>query len=636
MLRIIFLTLVLLPVTVLGQTSILDSLFLEYKKASDPMEKLTLLRAITSEQPETDQRIRYAYELLNLAKKYDSYFFQHSAELQLGIGYRFKGDLGSSLEHLLLALEIAQINNDSKLIGSSYGEISGTYASQGDLRTSVQYMNKAISIFKMQEDTLNLSIALLNTGYDYYTLHEYDTSIMYGREAEKLVSNYSEMIPKRKKSMLAYIRGNIAVTEAAVGEKSKAVQALKASIQSLRELEDYYAIADFLKSLGSIELDLGNRTNAENIALEALDLSQNFGLSGLNRDLNLLLYKIFLLKGNYQRALEYHLNYTALADSIENKNVIRNMEKQISSFELAQKESQVQLLQAKQRSQKAVLITAVVIGFAFAILMIVVFVYYRSKIKVNRLLRSQKDSLERLNETKDKFFSIISHDLRGPVSSMMGVSDLIRHFVDQKNEEQLLEMANHMEGSVNQLSSLLDNLLSWAMQQQGHFPNVPEKVDFNTMINQIMEMFSNMAAGKKINLKSHIEGALELWVDRNSIHTVFRNLINNAIKFTGQEGEIHIDALIQGSVATIKVSDTGVGMSQAKVDSLFKLNDENSTYGTAGEKGLGLGLQLVQEFVQMNNGKITVASEEGHGTVFMVSLPLFEKRKLTASEALRF
>ena len=195
----------------------------------------------------------------------------------------------------------------------------------------------------------------------------------------------------------------------------------------------------------------------------------------------------------------------------------------------------------------------------------------------------------------------------------------------------MLEMANHMENSVNQLSSLLDNLLSWAMQQQGHFPNVPEKVNFNFMIIEIIGMFSNMAAGKKINLESHIEQPLHLWVDRNSIHTVFRNLINNAIKFTEPGGDIVVSATTLDHEAIIQVTDNGVGMSQSKVERLFHLNDENTTYGTAGEKGLGLGLQLVQEFVQMNSGTIKVSSKEKEGTTFTISLPLFEKQKVAKS-----
>jgi signal transduction histidine kinase len=621
-----------MPLQGSGQTPLLDSLLNRYNSATEVNERLTLLRSITSEEPETNQRIIYANQLLELARKNNSYYFQHAAELQLGIGYRFMGDLSKSLKHLLLSLEIAEENQDEKLIGSSIGEIAATYASQGDIRASVQFSNRTINIFRSQKDTLNLSIALLNTGYDYYTINELDSSILYGREAEHLVSNFSGITEKRKESLLAYIRGNMAITQAALGQKDEAIEALERSIDNLRFVNDYYAVADFSKFLGEIQFDVGQIENAEKNALEALELAKTYGLSELNRDLNLLLFEINRKKGNTKVALDYHIQYTNLADSIENKNVIRQMEKQQSAFDLAQKESEVELLKAQRKNQQAVIIIATVVVFAFAVMVIVIFIYYRSKIRINRVLKRQKVSLERLNETKDKFFSIISHDLRGPVSSLFGVSELIRHFVKEDSKEHLLEMANNMESSVEQLSNLLDNLLNWAMQQQGHFPNVPEKVDVTEMIDDIVAMFSNMANGKRVKLESLIDYPIFLWVDKNSVHTILRNLINNAIKFTPEGGRINVDAKLNSGMAEIAVIDTGIGIPQSKLDRLFKMNGEGNTYGTAGEKGLGLGLQLVKEFMDMNNGTITAESTEGEGTMFIVQLPLFTKEPVKSGQ----
>lgn len=621
-----------MPLQGSGQTPLLDSLLNRYNSATEVNERLTLLRSITSEEPETNQRIIYANQLLELARKNNSYYFQHAAELQLGIGYRFMGDLSKSLKHLLLSLEIAEENQDEKLIGSSIGEIAATYASQGDIRASVQFSNRTINIFRSQKDTLNLSIALLNTGYDYYTINELDSSILYGREAEHLVSNFSGITEKRKESLLAYIRGNMAITQAALGQKDEAIEALERSIDNLRFVNDYYAVADFSKFLGEIQFDVGQIENAEKNALEALELAKTYGLSELNRDLNLLLFEINRKKGNAKVALDYHIQYTNLADSIENKNVIRQMEKQQSAFDLAQKESEVELLKAQRKNQQAVIVIATVVVFAFAVMVIVIFIYYRSKIRINRVLKRQKVSLERLNETKDKFFSIISHDLRGPVSSLFGVSELIRHFVKEDSKEHLLEMANNMESSVERLSNLLDNLLNWAMQQQGHFPNVPEKVDVTEMIDDIVAMFSNMANGKRVKLESLIDYPIFLWVDKNSVHTILRNLINNAIKFTPEGGRINVDAKLNSGMAEIAVIDTGIGIPQSKLDRLFNMNGEGNTYGTAGEKGLGLGLQLVKEFMDMNNGTITAESTEGEGTMFIVQLPLFTKEPVKSMQ----
>ncbi|MEO1256973.1 MAG: HAMP domain-containing sensor histidine kinase, partial [Bacteroidota bacterium] len=258
----------------------------------------------------------------------------------------------------------------------------------------------------------------------------------------------------------------------------------------------------------------------------------------------------------------------------------------------------------------------------------VIFVYYRNKIRINRVLKRQKVSLERLNETKDKFFSIISHDLRGPVNSLFGVSQLIRHFVKNKETDQLLEMADHMETTVERLSNLLDNLLNWALQQQGHFPNVPEKVELKEMIDEILEMFSNMSSGKQIDATSNIQEPVYLWVDKNSVHTIFRNILNNAIKFTHKGGFVRVDLTLDDSYAYISVIDNGIGIANDELKKLFNLSDGSSTYGTSGEKGLGLGLSLVKEFIDMNKGKISVESTLNEGTTFSLELPLFEKHKV--------
>jgi len=624
LLKYVCILLLVLPLWLNAQTPYLDSLTRELNNATTPNEKMYILRLIASDEPDSEKRIAYANQLKDLAVAHDNFFFHHAAELQLGIAYRFRGDLSRSLFHLLNSLEIAKENDDEKSIGASYGEIAATYASQGDLELAVSYSNKIIELFRQQQDTFNLTIALLNTAYDYYTLDKLDTSLMYGREAEFLAQRFSDIEPERRASLLAYISGNTAITQGALGQKEKAIESLNESIETLKAVSDYYAVADFMKFMGEIQFDLGKVDEAEKNATEALKLAEVYGMSELSRDLNLLLFRINNSRGNAGEALKYHLAYTSLADSLENKNVIREMAKQRSAFELAQKESEVALLKAQRKNQQAVVIIATVVVFAFAILVIVIFIYYRSKIRVNRLLTKQKASLERLNETKDKFFSIISHDLRGPISSLMGVSHLIRHFVEDKDEDQLLKMADHMEMTIEQLTVLLDNLLNWAMQQQGHFPNVPEKVNLNGMGKEIVGMFSNMAAGKKIDLSFQAEEDFMLWVDRNSVHTIIRNLINNAIKFTNEAGEITCELHRNGDFAKLRVIDNGIGIPKDRMNRLFKLSGERSTYGTAGEKGLGLGLQLVYEFVKMNGGTIDVESEENVGTTFTVNLLLFD------------
>ncbi|MEP0937532.1 MAG: HAMP domain-containing sensor histidine kinase, partial [Cyclobacteriaceae bacterium] len=192
-----------------------------------------------------------------------------------------------------------------------------------------------------------------------------------------------------------------------------------------------------------------------------------------------------------------------------------------------------------------------------------------------------------------------------------------------KETDQLLEIADDIDQSVERLSSLLDNLLSWAIQQQGEFPYNPEKVNVKDLAEEITGTFDNMAQGKKINLQYEVDADLALYADKKMAQTIIRNLVNNALKFTPENGSVIISGEVAHDQVHIQIKDTGVGMPEDKLSSLFQLQDKKSTYGTSGEKGLGLGLQLVYEFIERNNGSVEVESREGEGTTFHIKLPQF-------------
>jgi signal transduction histidine kinase len=237
-------------------------------------------------------------------------------------------------------------------------------------------------------------------------------------------------------------------------------------------------------------------------------------------------------------------------------------------------------------------------------------------------LQKQHDQLEELNETKDRFFSIISHDLRGPIGVLNGTTLLIREYLESKDYVQLADLTANMEYSVKKVQHLLDNLLEWALSQQGKFSYYPEKVELNEIVHEVMGIFEGMAISKSILLTYHCKfDKFFLITDRNSMLTILRNLISNAIKFTNRNGSISIIAYKSEKSVILKVSDTGVGIPQKKLKTLFKINDNKSTWGTEREKGLGIGLSLVYEFVKMNNGTIDVESDEEKGTTFTLKFP---------------
>ncbi|MCR9254420.1 MAG: HAMP domain-containing histidine kinase, partial [bacterium] len=327
--------------------------------------------------------------------------------------------------------------------------------------------------------------------------------------------------------------------------------------------------------------------------------------------------------------------YIAYRDTINNEETIRKMADLRTEYEVGQKQAEVDLANAEKEAQaKQALIVGGGLSVVLFLIGIIAFIQYRNnqqKKATNQILRhqkgeleTQKTQLEALNSTKDRFFSIISHDLRGPVNAFFGVSKLIKMYVSKGKVNEITEIAEDIDESVSKLSGLLDNLLDWAVQQQGQFPNVPEKVNFNEMTNDLIQVFDTMAKSKNIELINDLPDKVELFVDKNSTMTIFRNLLNNALKFTEEGGSVTFHGELDKETAILKVTDTGVGIPADKLKKLFTLNEKKSTWGTAGEKGLGLGLQLAYEFAEMNKGAIEVESEEGVGTSFIVKLPVFE------------
>lgn len=236
-----------------------------------------------------------------------------------------------------------------------------------------------------------------------------------------------------------------------------------------------------------------------------------------------------------------------------------------------------------------------------------------------RDLETQRLILQNANDTKNQLFSIIGHDLRSPLNSLQGLTDLIHHYRAEQQTEMVDEMVEHMGESVKRLRHLLDNLLTWALNQSGNFKVKPELIKIDFFLNEIISILKESAKAKKIELVLTGSSGCMIHADRNSLSTVIRNLINNAIKFSNEESKIEIGYSCDHQHTTITIADQGVGISEDKLSEIFELT--HSTYGTNNEKGTGLGLVLVSEFVALNDGTIDVSSKLGEGTTFTLTFP---------------
>ncbi|MCK9414348.1 MAG: CHASE domain-containing protein [Prolixibacteraceae bacterium] len=237
-------------------------------------------------------------------------------------------------------------------------------------------------------------------------------------------------------------------------------------------------------------------------------------------------------------------------------------------------------------------------------------------------LKSKNEELRRVIAEKDRFFSIIAHDLRSPFSGFLGITGLMAEEMQNLTMEEMQQMAISMKKSADNLFRLLENLLQWAGMQQGLIPFQPKLVRLLPIANESLSLVSEVAKNKWIKILSQISDETEVWADAKMLQTVIRNLLSNAVKFTYKGGQITLSAQTTGDLGVvISIKDSGIGMSPEMVDNLFLLDSKSNRKGTEGEPSSGLGLLLCKEFVEKHGGKLWVESEVGMGSTFSFNIP---------------
>ncbi len=249
-------------------------------------------------------------------------------------------------------------------------------------------------------------------------------------------------------------------------------------------------------------------------------------------------------------------------------------------------------------------------------------------INLNTKLEESQDMLKELNASKDRFFSIIAHDLKGPFQGFLGYSEILSQDLDALSDDEVQSFAKELYDSAKQLFKLLENLLQWSRLQRGAIQREPINVNLKQLVNMIFDILSTQANQKNITLENEAPEDLSVFTDMNMLNTILRNFVGNSIKFTEEGGTIKVGAdAIEDGKARIHVIDNGIGMSDEAKSKIFKIDQRHTTTGTANEKGTGLGLILCKELIEKNEGEVWVESEEGKGTAFYFTAPIGNEQK---------
>lgn len=248
----------------------------------------------------------------------------------------------------------------------------------------------------------------------------------------------------------------------------------------------------------------------------------------------------------------------------------------------------------------------------------------RTHLTIRRLqqqLEEQNAQLKHLNASKDKFLSMISHDLRSPFSSLRGLIQFTSQNLQGWSKSKIEEVIHLLGHSTDNLYALIENLLTWSRIQRGVIDFQPQYLQLKNTIAKDIDLFTSIAEQKQILLTNHVAEPLQVYADANMLDAVLRNLLSNAIKFTHPGGRIDVSATQNEHSITVSVTDTGIGLSEENSAKLFRIDDRYKQLGTAKEKGTGLGLILCKEFIEKNEGVIGVISQPDKGSTFFFTLP---------------
>jgi len=578
---------------------------------------LNHLGILYSGQENFEKALEYYFQALREFEEMDSLTHQSMVLNNLGVLYMRQKEYDEAIELHRRSFAISESLHDNIGIGHSLNNLGAVYQEMGELTKALGYFERALSIRKEAGYNRELAATLKDIGYLYF-----------------------------KK-----------------GEPGKAMENLQQAKLLYDQVEDKRSMSRVLSRIGEVYAGQNDFGRAEEYFDRSLEISEMLDIPSLSLNIYYHLSKLKADLNDFESAYQYQKDYLELRDSLHDEESRRRVIELQLVYDRERKESEIELLQKsneiaelsieKQRLFLKFLIVFIVLilGFAFAF-------YYRFRVtkRTNRILESQKEEiilsnnrlkevnnnlieekkkvedlnarlkeseqhLIEVNKTKDKFFSIISHDLRNPFASVVSFSRILKRDIKSLSKDELHELALELDKAVLKINNLLENLLQWSRTQTGKIKYSPEYFEITSVISETVNLFSEAAREKGIEVREKVE-ACKVFGDINMTQTIIRNLLSNALKYSHPGGEVEIYSGKTDGMLQVSIKDQGVGISPEDQKKLFHIESLFSTYGTYDEKGSGLGLLLCREFTKKQGGEIFLESSLGKGSVFTFTLPL--------------
>ncbi|HEV9037355.1 MAG TPA: tetratricopeptide repeat-containing sensor histidine kinase [Puia sp.] len=582
----------------------------------------------------SDSAFHYAHMALDYAARIHYRKGEAESWRMLGNTFEMVGDYLNMLSCYQHSLDIAEEIGNPNLIGKANVNIALFYKQEGEFDQAQELMQKVQDLYKANGDSVQSAYISSYLADLAFRQHQYELALQYAGRALEAARSI------RDAPTIATFNNDFGRILAATGNYPAALDHHLQSLIYYRGVDDWLGTTSTNSLLAQDYLLLKDYPQALKYANEALAEARAIRRKLEAQGSAKVLADIYEAKGDYRNALKYYQLYKEYSDSLFNDQSSKQIYARAAQYDYERQEARLREAQALKdagyeralrRDDLKISITA----FVIVLLSLLAFILWRERAvnrRVNRLLHEKNDKIEEQkeileqqavqlllsNQQKDKLFSIIAHDLRGPLNSLKGLMDFRKEkkLTDVEINQMMRELRSHVDSS----SEMVGNLLYWASSQLNGMKVIPVLLPMDELVEEVLHLYGPQAIGKKVLLSNRVPPSVVGYGDKDMIRAVIRNLVSNAIKFCHSGGVVLVDGCKRGGEIEICITDTGTGMSEDALDRIRR-KESFSNYGTASEKGTGLGILLCHEFAEANKGRFYAESEWGKGSRCYFTIP---------------
>ncbi|HPP90688.1 tetratricopeptide repeat-containing sensor histidine kinase [Tenuifilum sp.] len=600
--------------------SSLEALAKVLERPDDSVKVVTLkLLCWENRNSDPDKAIEYGQMAVSLAKSLNLKMELSDSYNRLGIAYRNKGRYAQALECYFNGLEVSRTHGFDKHLAFQYNNLADLYNRLGLYGRALEFGKRAMEYAQKVNDDYTLAYIYNIMGTIYKNKNELDSAL----------NCFTHSLELRQK--IGYNQGiatshlNIGSIELLREQYSKSLQSIQTAIDLYSPKNDLQGIAIAYYYKGQLYNKLGNFNNAIYCFDESLKYNESFKNLTVSRDCYNGLAYAYAKKKLFDKAYYFSSKATEINDSI---SLSQYVERLTQLTEALKYEETLNLQKEREKAlaerldfQRNIIKLYIAIIILLALIVGLVIYFYIKRAKDIRLLQAQRDEINMLNSTKDRFFSILAHDLKNQLTSIVTIAQMVKDKSLAIGDDGLIEFSKRLYALGFATNDLLENVLSWIKSQGKQVIARKSNIDLKEFIDRVILTQKPAAEIKSVAINNRVEPGISIHTDADMLSTVVRNLISNAIKFSSSGGRVDVFAFPKGNHVEISITDYGVGMPRETTDRLFNTLESLTQPGTMNEQGSGLGLIICNQLVTDLGGQIKVTSEPQRGSTFTVSLP---------------